>query len=207
MCSQVVISAHQTLPMDLGQPGLVGVDEVGRGPLAGPVVAAAVMLDAQTAYQGLIDSKQLSHKKRVKWRDWIQLNTQDWAVAFVEPQEIDEINILQASLLAMQRAIEQLQSCHIKHVLVDGRHCPKIDYPKTAIIQGDQRVAAISAASILAKVARDDYMVTIDEHYPQYQFAKNKGYPTAVHRQALKQYGPCAIHRASFAPVQKWFAL
>ena len=155
---------------------LVGVDEVGRGPLAGPVVAAAVILDHAKPIQGLKDSKKLSHKKRIELADMIKNNARDFAVGRAEPEEIDKINILQASLLAMKRAVDQLiiePSC----VLVDGNHKPNIEHETHAIIKGDSLVQEISAASILAKVERDTEMIEMDKIYPGYDFAKHKGYP------------------------------
>ncbi len=180
---------------------IAGVDEVGRGPLAGPVIAAAVILDPEQPIYGLADSKSISAKKREKLASEIMLKSRAWAIARAEVHEIDELNILQASLLAMCRSVDAL---NIKPglVLVDGNHCPKMDLPVEAIIKGDTKVAAISAASIIAKVARDREMTVLDHEYPGYGFAVNKGYPTRAHIQALKQLGACPIHRRSFAPVR-----
>lgn len=200
------VALNQSLPIRQNYPGLVGVDEVGRGPIAGPVVTAAVRLDPKLSIDGLVDSKKLSHKKRLEWCEWIKNHALDWALGFVEPAKIDEINIFQATLLGMQRAIEQLDSGFIKHVLVDGRHLPDIDFTSTAVIAGDQRVAAISAASILAKVTRDQLMIEYDAQYPAYQFARHKGYPTQVHQQAIADQGPCPIHRQTFSPVKEYLA-
>ncbi len=181
---------------------IAGVDEVGRGCLAGAVVAAAVILDVNKPIDGLADSKTLSEKKREALAE--KIHQQALAVAFgrAENDEIDAINILQASLLAMQRAVENLPISPDK-ALVDGKYCPKLTCAVEAIIKGDQTVAAISAASIIAKVARDQEMKDIDSIYPGYGFKSHKGYPTKVHRQALQNLGITPIHRKTFAPVQK----
>lgn len=199
-----VIQPDQALSFDNDMAGLVGVDEVGRGPLAGPVVAGAVILESDNLGSGLTDSKQLSSSRREQWCDWIKHNAAAWAVSFIEPQQIDTINIFQASLLAMQQAVQQLNQQMIQHIIVDGRHLPKWEHSATAVVKGDARVSAISAASILAKVARDQYMVACDDQFPEYGFAQHKGYPTKVHQQALAEHGPCAIHRCSFSPVQQY---
>jgi len=180
---------------------IAGVDEVGRGPLAGPVIAAAVILDPEQPIYGLADSKSINEKKREKLAQEIMLKSRAWAIARAEVYEIDELNILQASLLAMCRSVDAL---NIKPglVLVDGNHCPEMELPVKAIIKGDTKVAAISAASIIAKVARDREMTDLDHKYPGYGFAVHKGYPTMAHIQALKQLGACPIHRRSFAPVK-----
>ena len=180
---------------------IAGVDEVGRGPLAGPVIAAAVILDPEQPIYGLADSKSINEKKREKLAQEIMLKSRAWAIARAEGYEIDELNILQASLLAMCRSVDAL---NIKPglVLVDGNHCPEMELPVKAIIKGDTKVAAISAASIIAKVARDREMTDLDHEYPGYGFAVHKGYPTMAHIQALKQLGACPIHRRSFAPVK-----
>ena len=180
---------------------IAGVDEVGRGPLAGPVIAAAVILDPERPIYGLADSKSINEKKREKLAQEIMLKSRAWAIARAEVYEIDELNILQASLLAMCRSVDAL---NIKPglVLVDGKHCPEMELPVKAIIKGDTKVAAISAASIIAKVARDREMTDLDHEYPGYGFAVHKGYPTMAHIQALKQLGACPIHRRSFAPVK-----
>jgi ribonuclease HII len=180
---------------------VAGVDEVGRGPLAGPVVTAAVILDPQNPIPGLADSKKLTEKRREFLVPLIQKHALAWAMGRAEPEEIDELNILQASLLAMKRAVEAL-SISPEHVLVDGIHAPKLNCPVTTIIKGDQSEPAIAAASILAKVARDQEMVALDNVYPGYGFAKHKGYPTKQHQQALLSLGVTDIHRRSFAPVQ-----
>lgn len=179
---------------------IAGVDEVGRGPLAGPVMAAAVILDSMKPILGLADSKLLTAKRREALCTAIQNSCIAWAVGRAEVAEIDRINILQAGLLAMQRAIDAL---YIKpnHVQVDGTFCPKVDYPVEAIIGGDNLIPVISAASIVAKVIRDREMVAYSKIYPQYGFEKHKGYGTKYHLLALKKFGITPIHRRSFAPV------
>jgi len=179
-----------------------GVDEVGRGPLAGPVVAAAVILDPGNPIQGLMDSKKLTEKKRNILAIEIRAKAMAWSLGRAEHDEIDLINILQASLLAMKRAIESL-SLEPEMVFVDGTHCPDIDYKVEAIIKGDSKVPAISAASIIAKVARDNEMIILDSQYPGYGFRQHKGYPTKMHINALNELGVSSIHRKSFAPVKK----
>ena len=179
---------------------IAGVDEVGRGPLAGPVLAAAVILDPAHPIAGLADSKALSAARRERLAEDIRAHALAWALGRAEVAEIDRINILQASLLAMQRAVAQLR-IQPAQVLVDGNRCPVLNYPCTAIVKGDATVPAISAASILAKVARDAELRDLDQRYPEYGFAQHKGYPTAAHRAALQRFGPCTEHRHSFAPV------
>lgn len=178
-----------------------GCDEVGRGPLAGDVVAAAVILDPENPIAGLDDSKKLTEKKREQLSIEIQQKAKSWCIARASVAEIDKINILQASLLAMTRAVQGL---HIKpeHVLVDGNKLPKWNYTAEAVVKGDSRVASISAASILAKVTRDREMVALDKIYPGYGFADHKGYPTKVHMDALDKLGITPIHRISYAPVR-----
>lgn len=180
---------------------LAGCDEVGRGPLAGDVVAAAVILDPENPILGLDDSKKLTEKKRELLFDEIKLKAKSWCVARASVAEIDKINILQASLLAMHRAVQGL---HIEpeYVLVDGNKLPKWKYTAEAVVKGDSRVAAISAASILAKVVRDREMVDLDKQYPGYGLADHKGYPTKVHMDALDKLGITPIHRTSYAPVR-----
>lgn len=180
---------------------LAGCDEVGRGPLAGDVVAAAVILDPENPILGLDDSKKLTEKKREQLFDEIKIKAKSWCIARASVAEIDRINILQASLLAMTRAVQGL---HIQpeHVLVDGNKLPKWKYAAEAVVKGDSRVAAISAASILAKVVRDREMVEFDKQYPGYGFADHKGYPTKVHMDALDRLGITPIHRTSYAPVR-----
>ncbi|WP_444921556.1 ribonuclease HII [Microbulbifer sp. CnH-101-G] len=181
---------------------LAGVDEVGRGPLAGDVVAAAVILDPAKPIIGLADSKKLSEKKRELLFDEICERALSFAIARATVEEIDQINILQASLLAMHRAVKQL-SLQPEFVLVDGNKKPDWPYPCDTVVKGDARVAAIAAASILAKVARDREMVELDSKYPGYGLAGHKGYPTKAHMQALQELGPSPVHRVSFAPVKK----
>lgn len=180
---------------------LAGVDEVGRGPLAGPVVAAAVILDPDNPIEGLADSKKLTGKRRELLFPLIKERALAWCIARASESEIDQLNILQASLLAMRRAVMGL-SQEPDGVLVDGNRCPDLPYPSEAIVKGDSLVPAISAASILAKVVRDNEMVAFEETYPGYGFAAHKGYPTAQHMKALKALGITPIHRRSFGPVK-----
>ena len=180
-----------------------GVDEVGRGPLAGPVVAAAVILDTRNPIQGLMDSKKLTEKKRNLLAIEIREKSMAWSLGRAEHDEIDSINILQATLLAMKRAVESL-SIKPELVLVDGVYCPDIIHKVEAIIKGDSKIPAISAASIIAKVARDNEMIALDNEYPGYGFSQNKGYPTKMHINALNKLGVSSIHRKSFAPVKKY---
>jgi ribonuclease HII len=184
------------------QQMICGVDEAGRGPLAGAVFAAAVILDPCRPIAGLADSKALSAKKREYLAAEIQEHALAWAVATASVEEIDRINILQASLLAMRRAVEGL-AVRPAEVLVDGLHCPVVAMPSRAIVKGDSKVAEISAASILAKTARDSDMMLLHQLYPQYGFDKHKGYPTAEHLAALRLHGVASVHRKSFAPVRK----
>lgn len=179
---------------------LAGVDEVGRGPLAGPVITAAVILNEPIS--GLRDSKQMSHKKREQMVIEIKEHAICYAYGRAESHEIDALNIHQATLLAMKRAIDAL-SIRPDEVLVDGLYTPQLTIPCQAIVKGDSLVYQISAASILAKVARDNEMVEMDLIYPGYQFAIHKGYPTAAHRVALERLGACPIHRKSYAPVAR----
>jgi ribonuclease HII len=180
---------------------MAGVDEVGRGPLAGDVVTAAVILDPQKKIMGLNDSKKLSEKKRNSLFEEIKDSALAYSIARCCVEEIDEINILQASLLAMKRAVEGL-SIQPEHVLVDGNKIPNWTYSAEAVVKGDARVECIAAASILAKVTRDREMVAFDAIYPGFGFAKHKGYPTLLHRDALKKLGITPIHRRSYAPVK-----
>jgi ribonuclease HII len=180
---------------------IAGVDEVGRGPLAGDVVTAAVILDPQKIIIGLNDSKKLSEKRRNSLFEEIKENALCYSIARCSVEEIDEINILQASLLAMKRAVENL-SIQPEHVLVDGNKIPDWRYNAEAVVKGDARVECIAAASILAKVTRDREMVAWDKIYPGFGFAKHKGYPTQLHRDALKKLGITPIHRRSYAPVK-----
>ena len=179
-----------------------GVDEAGRGPLAGPVVAAAVILDPENPIQGLDDSKKLSEKRREKLEQEIMQKALAWALGRAEASEIDRINILQASLLAMQRAVEALEISPV-HALVDGNRSPQLTCTVDAIVKGDSLHACISAASILAKQSRDREMKELDQKYPEYGFAIHKGYPTRAHIESLERHGVCAIHRLTFAPVRK----
>ncbi len=178
-----------------------GVDEVGRGPLAGDVVTAAVILDPAQPIIGLNDSKKLTEKKRNQLFDEIRDKALCYSIARASVAEIDSINILQASLLAMARAVQSLAIVP-EHVWVDGNKIPKWDFAAEAVVKGDSRVAAISAASILAKVTRDREMVAFDAQYPGYGFSGHKGYPTKVHLQAIEQLGVTPIHRSSFGPVK-----
>ena len=185
---------------------VAGVDEVGRGPLCGDVVTAAVILDPNNPIAELDDSKKLSEKKRERLFDEIQQKALSFCIARASVAEIDQINILQASLLAMKRAVEGL-ALQPEHVLVDGNKIPGWDYTAEAVVKGDSRVTAISAASILAKVTRDREMVALDTQYPGYGMAAHKGYPTKVHMAALVRLGATPIHRRSFAPVKKVLGL
>ena len=188
------------LNWDHGPVLIAGVDEAGRGPLAGPVFAAAVMLDDLAPVRGLADSKTLSPAKREKLYDQIRANALCFCVAQASVEEIDQRNILQATMLAMQRAVHGLR-LKPRKVLVDGNRLPVLDMLAEAIVKGDSKVAAISAASILAKVERDRWCCTIDADFPAYGFARHKGYGTAEHLKALKTLGPTIWHRRSFAPV------
>jgi ribonuclease HII len=181
---------------------ICGVDEAGRGPLAGPVSAAAVILDASRPIEGLADSKKLSEKQRDFLAPIIRERALAWAVAFADVEEIDRLNILQATLLAMKRAVLALHA-RPQQVLVDGLYCPQTGIPSQAIVKGDSKVAAISAASILAKTARDELMLKLHEQYPQYGFDGHKGYPTAAHIAALREHGVSDVHRRSFRPVRE----
>ncbi|GMR07167.1 MAG: ribonuclease HII [Gammaproteobacteria bacterium] len=194
---------------DLPQPKIppevrfiAGVDEAGRGPLAGPVVAAAVILDPLQPVDGLADSKQLSAKRREELYEVILCRALSWCIARASVEEIDEHNILQATMLAMQRAMAGLTQ-EPDYALIDGNRCPALDCPSEAVVKGDQRVACISAASILAKVDRDREMLDMDNQYPGYGFASHKGYPTRAHIQALSSLGVTPLHRRTFGPVRK----
>ena len=181
---------------------VAGVDEVGRGPLAGPVVTAAVILDPMRPIDGLADSKALSEKRREALYDEIRAKALCWALGRAEVEEIDELNILQATMLAMRRAVLALDSAP-GHVLVDGNRCPDLPCSAEAIVKGDGTVPVISAASILAKVSRDREMLALDREYPGYGLAGHKGYPTRAHLTALAELGVTPIHRRSFAPVRR----
>ena len=181
---------------------VAGVDEAGRGPLAGPVVAAAVILDTRRPVHGLADSKVLTARAREHLADVIRLRARGFAVASASVAEIDEMNILRASLLAMERAVKALP-LRPTLVLVDGNQVPRLDCEARCIVSGDSCVPEISAASIIAKVERDREMTVLDRRHPEYGFASNKGYPTRTHRLALERHGPCPEHRSTFAPVRR----
>ena len=186
-----------------GAPYLIcGVDEAGRGPLAGPVCAAAVILDPDKPIGGLKDSKKLSAGNRLRLADEIRAKAIAWAVAWATVEEIDEINILQASLLAMRRSVMDLAVAP-NEVWVDGNRCPELPYPSRAIVKGDALEPAISAASILAKTARDKTMVELARYYPEYGFDRHSGYPTADHIEALRLHGVTSVHRRTFGPVRR----
>ncbi len=181
---------------------ICGVDEAGRGPLAGPVCAAAVILDPNKPIDGLKDSKKLSASRRERLADEIRAKALAWAVAWATVEEIDQINILQASLLAMRRSVMDLAVAP-KEVWVDGNRCPELPYPTRAIIKGDALEPAISAASILAKTARDKTMLELARYYPGYGFEQHSGYPTAAHLEALRRHGVTPVHRKTFGPVRR----
>ena len=179
---------------------IIGVDEAGRGPLAGPVTVAAVILKHNV--EGLNDSKKLSENKRMELEPLIIKNALAYSVVHVSVETIEEINILQATLLGMQKAVAKI-NCNFDEILIDGNKCPEFNKPARAIIGGDGKIAEISAASILAKNARDRLMHEMDKEFPQYGFAKHKGYGTKFHTQQLNKYGPCQHHRKTYAPIQK----
>ena len=182
-----------------GYMSVCGIDEAGRGPLAGPVFAAAVILPEGLVIEGLDDSKKLSEKKRERLFDVIKECALDWSVASASHGEIDEFNILNASMLAMKRAAQGLTRVRPDFALIDGNRVPDgLFCNAEAIIGGDAKSASIAAASVLAKVSRDRFMITLDEKYPEYEFARHKGYPTALHRELLLKYGPCEEHRRTF---------
>lgn len=188
-------------------PGCVcGIDEAGRGPLAGPVVAAAVILDPARPIAGLNDSKKLSEKKRAALAIEIREKAVAWAVAEATVEEIDRLNILNATFLAMQRAVAALQ-VPAERALVDGNRCPKLPIPVEAVVKGDGKIASIAAASILAKTVRDEGMQTLHVQYPMYGFDRHMGYPTAAHFAALAAYGASPVHRKSFGPVAQQLSL
>jgi len=195
------------LDFNLVEALVAGVDEVGRGPLCGAVVTAAVILDPGKPILGLNDSKKLSLARREALFDEIQEKALAWCVARAEVAEIDQLNILHATMLAMQRAVEGLQ-VQPRLALIDGNRCPRLAVPSSPVVKGDSQVPAIAAASILAKVTRDREMQVLDALYPGYGLAGHKGYPTAEHLEALRRLGPTPIHRRSFAPVRDaWHAL
>jgi len=185
---------------------VAGVDEAGRGPLAGPVVAACVVLDPKRPIAGLADSKQLSPQRRTLLAAQIRDRARAWSVASASPSEIDEHNILRATLLAMARAVEGLGLLP-DEVLVDGLHCPAVSCRARAVVKGDATVPSISAASILAKTDRDAMMDALHERFPGYGFDRHRGYPTPEHVEALRRLGPTEVHRRSFAPVRAAFEL
>ena len=192
--------AYANMPLLLPEGLVCGADEAGRGPLAGPVVAAAVILDPRQPIEGLNDSKKLSAKHRDALAIEIRAKAVAWAVAEASVEEIDRINILQASMLAMQRAVDKL-AVKPERALIDGNRCPALSCPAEAVVGGDGKVAAIAAASILAKTVRDAGMLKMHAEYPVYGFDRHMGYPTAFHLQALREHGPCPEHRSSYAPV------
>ena len=191
--ASLLFARHQTV---------AGVDEAGRGPLAGPVVAAAVILSSNHSIDGLADSKTLRASRREELAAQIRRHAASWAVGMASVEEIDRLNILQATLLAMQRAVQGLV-IQPDLVLVDGNRAPELSFPVRAIVRGDATVQSISAASILAKVTRDAIMLELDKEFSGYGFAIHKGYPTAAHRQALEALGPSPVHRRSFGPVKR----
>ncbi|AIW19691.1 ribonuclease HII [Vibrio coralliilyticus] len=185
---------------------IAGVDEVGRGPLVGDVVTAAVILDPNNPIEGLNDSKKLTEKKRLALLPEIKEKALAWSVGRCSPEEIDQLNILQATMVAMQRAIEGLEVAP-DFTLIDGNRVPQLNMDAQAVVKGDMRVAEISAASIIAKVVRDQEMEELDKLHPQFGFAKHKGYPTKAHFEAIEQYGVIDQHRKSFKPVKKALGL
>jgi len=192
---------HRTVILHVGPLGLCGVDEAGRGPLAGPVTAAAVMLDPARPIDGLRDSKKLTAAARERLADAIRERAAAWCVAEASVAEIDQLNILQATMLAMQRAVAGLGRAP-DDVWVDGNRCPNWAWRSQAVVKGDDKVAAIAAASILAKTVRDQFMCRLHDEYPAYGFARHMGYGTAAHLDALKAHGACPQHRRSFGPVK-----
>ena len=203
MRSNKFLRAEQaTLCWDAPGSLIAGVDEAGRGPLAGPVVAAAVILDEQQPIKGLADSKKLTAARREQLFDEIYAKALCCSIASASVEEIERLNILHATMLAMQRAVEGLRLLPGK-VLVDGNRLPVLKVRAESIVQGDAKVPAISAASILAKVTRDRWCAQVDAQWPQYGFAAHKGYGTAAHLAALRAHGPCVLHRRSFAPVAR----
>lgn len=188
---------YENKAREKGYRAVCGIDEAGRGPLAGPVFAAAVILPAGIYIEGINDSKKLSEKKREELFGVIQEKAIGWSVGFATEREIDEINILQATFLAMKRAFDGLE-VRPDYALVDGNRMPPLDVPVQTVVRGDSLSESIAAASILAKVSRDRLMLEIDRLYPEYRFAKHKGYGTALHREMLLQYGPCPVHRRTF---------
>jgi len=200
-------TAPRQAVLDWRRPGLTaGVDEAGRGPLAGPVVAAAVVLDPARAVAGLADSKLLAPRRRVALAAEIRERAVAWGLGWADAAEVDELNVLQATFLAMRRALLALGASP-SHVIFDGNRCPDLhglpfDCSSEAVVRGDATIPDVSAASILAKCARDEHMCLLDARYPGYGLARHKGYPTAEHIAALRRLGPSPVHRLSFAPVQ-----
>lgn len=190
--------SYERIATERGFSAVCGIDEAGRGPLAGPVFAAAVILPVDCEIEGLDDSKKLSEKKRERLYDEIIEKAVAWSVAFADEKEIDEINILNATFLAMKRAADGL-SVKSDFALIDGNRVPRdLGIECETVIKGDAKSMSIAAASILAKVSRDRFLLELDKEYPQYMFAKHKGYPTALHFELVRKYGPCPIHRLSF---------
>jgi len=190
--------SYEHIATERGFSAVCGIDEAGRGPLAGPVFAAAVILPADCEIEGLDDSKKLSEKKRERLYDEIIEKAVAWSVAFADEKEIDEINILNATFLAMKRAAEGLL-VRADFTLIDGNRAPRdLGIKCETVIKGDAKSMSIAAASILAKVSRDRFLMELDKEYPQYMFAKHKGYPTALHFELVRKYGPCPVHRLSF---------
>ncbi len=204
--SGVQKSEQFLLSFDLDSPLMCGVDEAGRGPLAGPVFAAAVILDPAQPIKGLRDSKKLTASRREVLALQIRQQALAWSIAQCSEEEIDRLNILQATMLAMRRAVEGLSMIPTL-ALIDGNRCPVMSIRCEAIIQGDDKVAAISAASILAKTARDAALATLHQQLPQYAFDQHKGYPTALHLARLREHGVSPVHRKSYAPVRALLAL
>ena len=188
---------YEKAAMENGYQNICGVDEAGRGPLAGPVCAAAVILPPDTIIEGVNDSKKLTEKKREALFDVIKETAVAWSVAFATVEEIEELNILQATMLAMKRAVEGL-SVKADYAMIDGNRLPDLEIPAETVVKGDASSMSIAAASILAKVSRDRLCMEYDAKYPQYAFAKHKGYGTKQHREKILEYGPCEIHRMSF---------
>lgn len=182
---------------------IAGVDEVGRGSLAGPVVAAAVILDDKIDIEGIKDSKKIPFNKRKYLDKYIKNQSISWNIALASVDEINRLNILQASLLAMKRAIQGLDQ-EPEMTLIDGIHLPELEVPSKAVIKGDSKIKSIMSASIIAKVARDEMMLKMDRVYPLYKFKQHKGYPTKLHLSALELHGPCSEHRSFFKPVEKY---
>lgn len=190
--------SYERIATERGFSAVCGIDEAGRGPLAGPVFAAAVILPVGCEIEGLDDSKKLSEKKRERLYDEIIEKAVAWSVASADEKEIDEINILNATFLAMKRAAEEL-SVKADFALIDGNRAPRdLGIECETVIKGDAKSMSIAAASILAKVSRDRFLLELDKEYPQYMFAKHKGYPTALHFELVRKYGPCPVHRLSF---------